>query len=86
MPEGKEQTHKQYGDCHPPPAYTGSKVPKESLQEITNRIYDALRSFRPTHPSDSGPWVVETYEDFVILEQGGKYYKVNYSIESPASR
>jgi len=55
----------------------------EAISDKVNRIrdafYDLSREGLPPIPEGGYGWVTEVYEDFVIVEKGGNYFKLPYS-------
>ena len=57
-----------------------------SYETIKNQLRDAISAVFPPKipPGRDYPveaWIVDTYADYIVVEFGGKYYKVTYSID-----
>jgi len=56
-------------------------MPDESLRDQLNRIEDAWYDVRPVSEviAASDSWVVDVYDDYLIVNTGSEYYQVPYS-------
>lgn len=52
---------------------------EESLYEQTDAIYTAYKALQPQAPEVAGGYVRDIYDDYVVVEEEGKLYKIPYT-------
>jgi hypothetical protein len=54
---------------------------EESLRELENKLDRALSPGGVERPTSPSPYLVDVYDDYVIVSKNEKYYKLGYTME-----